>query len=72
MNTKFNRKLLLARKKFNTTLNLEEQKFKEELLVRKLENKLGKSANEVRSMLSEGLLSLLTQVPFSVRYEKKY
>lgn len=70
MNSRFNRKLKVARSKFNKTLKIQEQQIREEVLLSKLEQRLGKSQNEVKSMLSEGLISLLAQVPFSLRTEK--
>jgi hypothetical protein len=40
-------------------------KFKEEILLTKLETKLGKSKDEVKKLLSKDLMELLTQVPFT-------
>jgi hypothetical protein len=40
-------------------------KAKEELLLNRLEEKLGKSKEEVKQLLSEDLIKLLTKVPFS-------
>ena len=37
---------------------------KEELIIQKLEVKLGKPKDEIRNMLSDGLLKLLAKVPF--------
>ena len=70
MNSRFNRKLKVARSRFNKTVKIQEQQIREEVLVAKLEQRLGKSKNEVKSLLSEGLISLLAQVPFSLRTEK--
>lgn len=39
---------------------------KKEMLLAKLESKLGKSRNEVRKMMSDSLLSLLAKVPFNI------
>ena len=43
---------------------------KEEVIILKLEAKLGKSKEEVKNMISEDLLSLLSQVPFEKSYVK--
>ena len=39
---------------------------KEDLILKKLESKLGKPKNEIKNMLSEGLMKILTKVPFTV------
>jgi hypothetical protein len=38
---------------------------KEEVLINKLQNKLGKSKDEVKKIISAGLMDVLTKVPFS-------
>jgi len=44
-----------------------EQAIKKELVLLKLENTLGKPKQELQSIISKGLLDILTQVPFSYR-----
>jgi hypothetical protein len=45
----------------NNSVNLS----KEEIIVRRLSEKLGKSRQEIQKMISEDLLSILAIVPFS-------
>ena len=40
---------------------------KEQILLNRLEDKLGKSGEEVNKLISKDLMALLTQVPFSNR-----
>jgi hypothetical protein len=44
---------------------------KEEILLNRLEEKLGKSKDEVQGIISNGLLSLLTKVPFDRNYKNR-
>lgn len=49
----------------STSDALQSEVQKKELLLARLERKLGKSRNEVKKIVSESLLSLLAQVPFN-------
>jgi hypothetical protein len=40
---------------------------KEDVLITKLQNKLGKSKKEVKTIISAGLMDVLTKVPFSCK-----
>ncbi len=40
---------------------------KEDILINKLQNKLGKSRDEVKKIISSGLMDVLTKVPFSCK-----
>lgn len=67
MKSRFNRKLIVARDRFNKKLGVEHQQEKEEVLISKLQHTLGKSRNEVEGLLSDRLKNLLTLVPYSVK-----
>jgi hypothetical protein len=51
--------------KFPKKLRLDERKLRQELVLSKLESKLGKPKKELRSLISDNLLNLLSQVPFT-------
>lgn len=67
MKSRFNRKLTVARERFNKKLGVYQQQEKEEVLLLKLQQRLGKSRNEVEELMTDQLKSLLTLVPFTVK-----
>lgn len=67
MKSRFNRKLTVARERFNKKLGVYQQQEKEEVLLSKLQQRLGKSRNEVEGLMTDQLKSLLTLVPFTVK-----
>ncbi|WMJ74818.1 hypothetical protein RCC89_16810 [Cytophagaceae bacterium ABcell3] len=64
---------IFARRKFNRSLkNVRPagnriEFSKEEVLLNKLESKLGKPKEEVKTLISNDLMNLLTMVPFSTK-----
>jgi hypothetical protein len=66
MNSRVNKKIRAAGKKLNS--RLENQIQKKELLIDKISGKLGKSPNEVESIVGESLINLLSLVPFSTKH----
>jgi hypothetical protein len=63
--SRFHRTFKIFRRHMNANILRKDIKVKEELLLNRLEEKLGKSKEEVKQLLSENLIKLLTRVPFS-------
>ncbi|MFL5727939.1 MAG: hypothetical protein ACJ75J_00515 [Cytophagaceae bacterium] len=63
--SRFHRTFKIFRRHLGANILRKDIKAKEEVLLTKLEDKLGKSKEEVKQLLSEDLIKLLTQVPFS-------
>jgi len=58
------------RRHLGANIHRKDIKAKEEILLIRLEDRLGKSKEEVKKLLSKDLMELLTQVPFTC-YDKR-
>jgi hypothetical protein len=63
--SRFHRTFKIFRRHMGANILRKDIKVKEELLLNRLEEKLGKSKEEIKQLLSEDLMKLLTKVPFS-------
>ncbi len=63
--SRIHRTFKIFRRNIGANIFRKDIKQKEEIILNRLEEKLGKSKDEVKQLLSEDLLNLLTKVPFS-------
>ena len=76
-NNIFNKSILTLKASFQNSVNKinkndnEVDWNKEEVIIQRLQHKLGKSREDVTKMVSKNLLDLLAMVPFSVENETK-
>jgi hypothetical protein len=68
--TRIHKSFKTFRRHLGANIHRKDIRLKEEILLTRLENRLGKSKEEVKKLLSKDLIELLTQVPFTC-YDKR-